>query len=79
LKDGVLLMLQLDHELQGCSPSVFYLDGDGEFDAIDIAILEEGNSASTQSKNRNTGCCLSIALTGATFAGVAYTISQLIT
>ena len=45
-------MLQLDHELQGCSPSVFYLDGDGEFDAIDIAILEEGNSGSSPIKKQ---------------------------
>lgn len=53
------------------------LDGDGEFDAIDIVILEEGNN-SNQPQNRNTGCCIFVLLTGATFAGTAYTISQLI-
>jgi hypothetical protein len=46
------------------------LDGDGEFDAIDIAILEEDNSGSTQPKNRNTGCCSFFMITGATFARV---------
>ena len=33
------------------------LTGDGEFDAIEIEILEGGNS-SKQSKIPNTGCCV---------------------
>jgi hypothetical protein len=45
------------------------LDGDGEFDAIDIAILEENNS-SNQPKKRNTGCCLFVMLIEATVTGV---------
>jgi hypothetical protein len=39
------------------------LDGDGEFDAIDIAILEEAKDV-TQPPNRNAGCCLVLMITG---------------
>jgi hypothetical protein len=48
------------------------LDGDGEFDAIDIAILEDG-----QSTNRKTGCCWAVMVTSAAFAGAVFTISKL--
>lgn len=33
------------------------LDGDGEFDAIDIAILEDGDQEAGASPTRNTGGC----------------------
>jgi len=53
------------------------IDGDGEFDAIDIVILEESKD-SNRSPNRNTGCCLAV-LIGSTLAGVAFAIGKLIT
>jgi hypothetical protein len=52
------------------------LDGDGEFDAIDIVILEEGKGNAPPS-NRSTGCCWVVMAIGATFAGTAFTISKL--
>jgi hypothetical protein len=52
------------------------LDDDGEFDAIDIVILEEGQD-SAPPPNRKTGCCWAVIVTGAAFAGAAFTISKL--
>ena len=41
------------------------LDGDGEFDAIDIAILEEEEGEKKQTpKNSNNGCCFSLTAIG---------------
>jgi len=54
------------------------LDGDGEFDAIDIAILEEAKDGK-QLPNRNAGCCLVLMITGATFTGAVFAIRHLIT
>ncbi len=54
------------------------IDSDGEFDAIDIAILEEEKGVK-QPQNRNVGCCLVLMVTGATFAGAVFAISHLIT
>jgi len=54
------------------------LDGDGESDAIDIAILEE-NKDVKQPQHRNTGCCLAFMLTSATFARAVFIISHLVT
>jgi hypothetical protein len=53
------------------------IDGDGEFDAIDIVILEEGKVSNPRQQNRNTGCCLTVII-GVTVAGAAFTISKLI-
>ena len=53
------------------------LDGDGEFDAIDIVILEEGQDSSPPPTNRKTGCCWAVMVTGAAFSGAAFTISKL--
>ncbi len=54
------------------------IDSDGEFDAIDIAILEEEKDVK-QPQNRNAGCCLALMVTGATFAGAVIALSHLIT
>jgi len=54
------------------------IDSDGEFDAIDIAILEEENGVK-QPHNRNVGCCWVLMVTGATFAGAVIALSHLIT
>lgn len=50
------------------------LDGDGEFDAIDIVILEDGKDSSPP-PNKSTGYCWVVMA----FAGAAFTISKLIT
>lgn len=42
------------------------LDGDGEFDAIDMAILENGEENMT--RKSNSGCCLMLFLLGSLFA-----------
>jgi len=39
------------------NPDLGDLDGDGELDAIDIVVLEEGERFLPASK-QNTGCCL---------------------
>ena len=54
------------------------LDGDGEFDAIDVVILEEGKNP-RQPPNKSTGCCWVIMVIGAGFAGIAFTIIKFIT
>jgi hypothetical protein len=54
------------------------IDGDGEFDAIDIAILEEDKGVK-QPQIPNAGCCLMLMVTGATFAGAVIALSHLIT
>ena len=53
------------------------LDGDGEFDAIDIAILE-GDKEVDRSQYRNTGCCLAFMIIGATIVGAVVAVRQII-
>jgi hypothetical protein len=41
------------------------LDGDGEFEGIDIAILEEKErEISKQTRGRNSGCCVPLIVGG---------------
>jgi len=55
------------------------LDGDGEFDGIDIAILDEGeNNSSRQPKNQNTGCCLPFLIVGSSLAGAGIIITKIL-
>ena len=53
------------------------LDGDGEFNAIDITILEEGESK-TSAQNKNTGCCLPFLIVGSSITGAAFIINKII-
>lgn len=46
------------------------LDSDGEFDAIDFTILDDGQ-VSDPPPNRNTGCCWLFIIVGASFIGMA--------
>ena len=41
------------------------LDGDGEFDAIDIAIMEDG--VDNEARKGNSGCCVMLFLLGSIF------------
>ena len=53
------------------------LDVDGEFNAINITILEEGESkTSKQNKNQNTGCCLPFLVVGSSITGAAFIINK---
>jgi len=54
-------------------------DGVDEFNAIDFAMLEEGNGSIQPPQIKNLVCCLLIAVTGATFAGIARINNQVIT
>ena len=54
------------------------IDGDGKFDAIDIAILEEEKDVK-QPQNWNAGCSLVLMVTGVTFAGAVIALSHFIT
>jgi len=53
------------------------LDGDGEFDAIDVSIIEDGQ-VSDPPPNRNTGCCLLFIIAGPSFIGLAAFFGKLI-
>jgi hypothetical protein len=53
------------------------LDGDGEFDAIDFTILDDGQ-VSDPPPNRNTGCCLLFIIAGASFICMAAFFGKLI-
>lgn len=44
------------------------LDGNGEFNAIDIEILE-GDNSSKQPNSLNTGCCIPLILAGGSVSG----------
>ncbi|GAB4343236.1 MAG: hypothetical protein Kow0089_18860 [Desulfobulbaceae bacterium] len=54
------------------------LDGDGEFDAIDIHIMEEGEKEDQSPQPGARGCCFLLAVlaggVGAVVAGVRYFI-----
>jgi hypothetical protein len=52
------------------------LDGDGEFDAIDISIFDDSEE-SDPPPNRNTGCCWLFIIAGASFIGMAAIFSKL--
>lgn len=55
------------------------LDGDGEFDGIDIAILDEGeNNSSRQPKSQNTGCCLPFLIAGSSLVGGGIIITRML-
>ena len=41
------------------------LDGDGEFDAIDIAIMEDGED--NVARKSNSGCCVMLSILGSLF------------
>ncbi len=60
------------------NPDPADIDGDGEFDVIDIAILEEAKDGK-QPHNRNAGCCLVLMITSAIFTGAVFAIRHLIT
>lgn len=51
------------------------LDGDGEFDCIDIEILEESNSLE-DSKSSKTGCCVPLLLAGASISGATIILAR---
>ena len=54
------------------------LDGDGEFDAIDIMILEEGEQGNENSSGGKSGCCV-LLLVGASIAlSTSYSIASLL-
>lgn len=53
------------------------LDGDGEFDAIDLEILE-GSNSQNQSNSSNTGCCVPLILAGVTISGASVIWARLI-
>ena len=42
------------------------LDGDGEFDAIDMMILEDGEQKKTTPGGGNAGCCVVLLFLGST-------------
>jgi hypothetical protein len=52
-------------------------DGDGNFDEIDVAILEEEESEKKQpAKNNNSGCCVVFLATGASITVTAWGITH---
>ncbi len=55
-----------DYELDEGEPAD--LDGDGEFDAIDIMFLEEGEKEGEGRHTGSTGCCVPLIIM-VTFAG----------
>ena len=55
------------------------LDGDGEFDGIDIAILdEEENNLPRQSSKQDTGCCLPFLIACSPLIGGGIIITRII-
>lgn len=55
------------------------LDGDGEFDGIDIVLLEEEEREKSKDSNKqNTGCCFPFLIIGTSVTGAAYFIKQFI-
>ena len=52
-------------------------NGDGNFDEIDVAILEEEENEKKQpAKNSNSGCCVVLFLTGTSIAVATWSISH---
>jgi hypothetical protein len=50
------------------------LDGDGEFDAIDLMILEEGEK---KSECGNNGCCVAFLTFGASIMAISWGLSKI--
>ena len=52
-------------------------DGDGNFDEIDVAILEEEENENKQPvKNNNSGCCVVFLTTGTSITLTAWGITH---
>jgi len=55
------------------------LDGDGEFDAIDMMILEGGEQEKKSSGGGNSGCCVVLLGIGASCVSGYWVVSNLLT
>ena len=55
------------------------LDGDGEFDAIDMMILEDGEQEKKSSGGVSSGCCIVLLAIGATCGSGYWVVSNLLT
>jgi hypothetical protein len=55
------------------------LDGDGEFDAIDMMILEDGEQEKKSSGGGGSGCCIVLLVFGASCGSGYWVVSNLLT
>lgn len=56
------------------------LDGDGEFDGIDIDFLEgEGEIDGKQPGGQNTGCCLPVFIAGFSITSALFSVVKIFT